>query len=88
MPAYYRDTVGRFLAEPLDALELTLHKAYESDRYKDLITTQITAWRSQIHDLKGALETLATSKYFNPTIGESLSNMWCPEKWGASTRCS
>ncbi len=57
MPAYYSDTVGRFLAKPLDALELTLHKAYESDRYKDLITTQITAWRSQIHDLKGALRS-------------------------------
>jgi hypothetical protein len=55
MPAYYADTVGRFLAEPLDTLELALHKAYESDRYKDLITTQITAWRCQIQDLKGAL---------------------------------
>lgn len=55
MPAYYADTVGRFLAEPLDTLELVLHKAYESDRYKDLIITQITAWRAQIQELKGAL---------------------------------
>jgi len=32
MPAYYADTVGNFRAAPLDRLELTLIKAYESDR--------------------------------------------------------
>ncbi len=52
MPAYYAQTVGNFLAEPLGSLELTLHKAYESDRYKDLITAQITSWRDQICSLK------------------------------------
>ncbi len=58
MPAYYADTVGNFRAAPLDNLELTLHKAYESDRYKDLITSQITAWRAQIQDLKDALRAV------------------------------
>ncbi|HKV79906.1 MAG TPA: hypothetical protein VJP02_17285 [Candidatus Sulfotelmatobacter sp.] len=38
MPAYYADTVGNFRAAQLDILELTLHRAYESDRYKDLIS--------------------------------------------------
>jgi hypothetical protein len=42
MPAYYADTVGNFQGAEVDSLELTLHKAYESDHYKDLITTQIT----------------------------------------------
>lgn len=55
MPAYYADTVSNFQASSLDSLELTLHKAYERDRYKDLITSQITAWRTQIQDLKEAL---------------------------------
>ena len=55
MPAYYADTVGNFQAAALDHLELTLTRAYESDRYKDLITSQLTTWRSQIQDLKNAL---------------------------------
>jgi Uncharacterized conserved protein (DUF2075) len=55
MPAYYADTVGNFQAASLDSLELRLHKAYEQDRYKDLITSQITAWRTQVQDLKEAI---------------------------------
>lgn len=69
MPAYYADTVGNFRAAPLDNLELTLTRAYESDRYKDLITTQLTAWRSQIQDLKDAL-------------GASELARFDPDNWG------
>jgi hypothetical protein len=55
MPAYYADTVGNFLKTHPDVLELTLTRAYESDRYKDLITTQIGVWRNQIGTLQAAL---------------------------------
>jgi len=71
MPAYYADTVGNFRAAPLDSLELTLIKAYESDRYKDLITTQLTAWRAQIQDLKNALAA-SDLEGFNPDNWGSL----------------
>ncbi|MFI5095996.1 MAG: hypothetical protein ACHQIK_21460 [Candidatus Acidiferrales bacterium] len=54
MPAYYADTVGRFQEAPLETLEHTLMRAYESDRYKDLITAQISSWRNQIKALKAA----------------------------------
>ena len=57
MPAYYADGVGNFRVASPDSVEQSLIRAYESDRYKDLITTQITAWRSQIQDLKDALGT-------------------------------
>lgn len=69
MPAYYADSVGSFRRAPLDALELTLTRAYESDRYKDLITTQITSWRSQIQTLKQAL-------------GDASLASFHPEEWG------
>lgn len=81
MPAYYADTVGGFLAEPLDTLELALHKAYESDRYKDLITTQITAWRSQIHALKGALGS-ADLETFQPSNWGIAVEFVVPRKMG------
>jgi len=81
MPAYYADTVGSFLAEPLDTLELVLHKAYESDRYKDLITTQITAWRSQIQALKGALES-ADLEAFQPGNWGIAVEFVVPRKMG------
>lgn len=68
MPAYYAETVGTFLAIPLENIELTLIRAYESDRYKDLITTQLTAWRSQIQDLKEALS--------NKCLQEFQPNNW------------
>jgi schlafen family protein len=55
MPAYYADTIGNFRNTPSDTLELQLTRSYESDRYKDLITAQITAWRNQISALKTAL---------------------------------
>jgi len=71
MPAYYADTVGNFRAGPLDNLELALHKAYEADRYKDLITTQITAWRTQIQDLKDAL-------------GSTDLETFQPDNWGVA----
>lgn len=69
MPAYYADSVGSFQRTPLDALELTLTRAYESDRYKDLITTQITSWRTQIQTLKEAL-------------GDSCLAAFHREEWG------
>jgi hypothetical protein len=69
MPAYFAHTVGNFRAASLDDLELALTRAYESDRYKDLITTQLTAWRSQIADLKGAL-------------GASDLESFDPDNWG------
>ena len=81
MPAYYADTVGSFLAEPLDTLELVLHKAYESDRYEDLITTQITAWRSQIQALKGALES-ADLEAFQPGNWGIAVEFVVPRKMG------
>jgi hypothetical protein len=55
MPAYYADTIGNFRATSVASLELRLHSAYEQDRYKDLITSQMVAWRAQIEDLKEAL---------------------------------
>jgi hypothetical protein len=69
MPAYYADGVENFRTASLDHLELTLTRAYESDRYKDLITTQITAWRSEIQDLKNAL-------------GSSVLEKFHPDSWG------
>src|SRR5579864_1474840 len=81
MPAYYADTVGNFLAEPLDNLELALHKAYESDRYKDLITTQITAWRNQIQDLKDAL-SIADLQRFQPENWGVAIEFVVPRKMG------
>jgi hypothetical protein len=69
MPAYYADSVGRFQRASLETLELTLTRAYESDRYKDLITTQISSWRAQIQTLKQAL-------------GDSCLAPFCPETWG------
>jgi len=53
----------------LETLELTLTRAYESDRYKDLITTQITSWRAQIQTLKQAL-------------GSSCLAQFRPDDWG------
>jgi hypothetical protein len=81
MPAYYADTVGNFRAATLDSLELTLHKAYESDRYKDLITTQITAWRSQIQDLKGALKSTDLQVFHPDTWGIAIEFV-VPRKMG------
>jgi len=69
MPAYYADSVATFQRASLDALELTLTRAYESDRYKDLITTQITSWRAEIQALKQAL-------------GDSRLAAFRPEQWG------
>lgn len=65
MPAYYAETVEKFRANSLDQLELTLTRAYESDRYKDLITTQITAWRDQLQNLRTAL-TASDLQRFHP----------------------
>ena len=69
MPAYYADYVGNFRAASSDNIEQSLVRAYESDRYKDLITTQLTAWRSQIQDLKDAL-------------GAPALEMFHPDSWG------
>jgi hypothetical protein len=52
MPAYYADSVGNFRETPSEALHHTLTLFYEADRYKDLITTQITSWRNEIQTLK------------------------------------
>ncbi len=69
MPAYYSDSVGNFLRTSLATLELTLTRAYESDRYKDLITAQITSWRAQIQTLKQALADPSLARFR-------------PEQWG------
>jgi hypothetical protein len=50
-------------------LELTLTRAYESDRYKDLITAQITSWRAQLQILKQA--------FADPCLAS-----FHPEEWG------
>ena len=81
MPAYYADTVGNFRAAPLDRLELTLIKAYESDRYKDLITTQLTAGRAQIQDLKNALAA-SDLEGFNPDNWGIAIEFVVPRKMG------
>ncbi|HEY6338655.1 MAG TPA: DUF2075 domain-containing protein [Candidatus Sulfotelmatobacter sp.] len=72
MPAYYANTVGTFLAEPLGDLELALHKAYELDRYKDLITSQMTAWRGQVQDLKLALALPSLERFQPHTWGIAI----------------
>src|SRR5947209_17395418 len=61
MPAYYAQTVVNFLSESTDSIELKLTRAYESDRYKELMTAQITAWRGEIEVLKDTLEALQAS---------------------------
>jgi Schlafen group 3, DNA/RNA helicase domain len=58
MPAYYASTVEAFQEMSLETLELTLTRAYESDRYKDLITAQISSWRNQIQALKKAFASI------------------------------
>jgi hypothetical protein len=69
MPAFYADSVANFQLTPVETLELTLHKAYESDRYKDLIVAQITSWRAQVLTLKQALSDLCLASFH-------------PEAWG------
>lgn len=69
MPAYYADSVGAFQRTPVETLEYTLHRAYESDRYKDLITSQITSWRAQIQTLKQA-------------FGDACLDRFHPDAWG------
>lgn len=69
MPAYFADSVSNFRSTSLDSLELALTRAYESDRYKDLITAQITSWRSQLETLKRALEAPCLTTFH-------------PEDWG------
>jgi hypothetical protein len=81
MPAYYADTVANFRAATLDRLELTLINAYESDRYKDLITTQLTAWRGQIQDLKNALATTDLERFHPETWGIAIEFV-VPRKMG------
>jgi Uncharacterized conserved protein (DUF2075) len=81
MPAYYADSVGNFRAASLDHLELTLTRAYESDRYKDLITAQLTAWRSQIRDLKDALDTETLAKFHPDSWGIAIEFV-VPRKMG------
>lgn len=81
MPAYYADTVGNFRAAPLGQLELALIAAYESDRYKDLITTQITAWRSQIQDLKDAFGTPNLERFSPDSWGIAIEFV-VPRKMG------
>jgi hypothetical protein len=81
MPAYYADTVKNFRLDSLDSLELRLTRAYESDRYKDLITTQLTAWRTQIQDLKGALEAHDLQRFHLDNWGIALEFV-VPRKMG------
>ncbi|HLW85002.1 MAG TPA: DNA/RNA helicase domain-containing protein [Candidatus Sulfotelmatobacter sp.] len=81
MPGYYADTAGSFLAIPSDQLELRLTRAYESDRYKDLITAQFAAWRDQIRDLKDALQSTDLAK-FNPDTWGIAMEFVVPRKMG------
>jgi len=69
MPAYYANSVGNFRTTTPDDLELALTRAYESDRYKDLMTAQLTAWRGQIQDLRDA-------------FGQPSLARFQPDKWG------
>ncbi len=57
MPAYYAETVRAFLSSASRDLESKLVAAYERDRYNELKTAQLTAWRDQIQTLKSALSS-------------------------------
>src|SRR5579864_2437728 len=81
MPAYYADIVGNFQVASVDSIELTLHKAYEADRYKDLITSQITTWRHQIQNLKDALGSPDLEKYQPANWGIAIEFV-VPRKMG------
>src|SRR5271157_923976 len=81
MPAYYADTVGRFQEAPLETLEHTLMRAYESDRYKDLITAQISSWRNQIKALKAAFSSADLAPFNTNNRGIAIEFV-VPRKMG------
>jgi schlafen family protein len=81
MPAYYADSVENFQLATVEILELTLTRAYESDRYKDLITTQITSWRNQIQALKQALADPCLAVFGPETWGIAIEFV-VPRKMG------
>ena len=57
VPAYYAESVSNFLHTPTSELVQQLTRAYEADRYKELMTAQFTAWREEIDSLKHAVES-------------------------------
>lgn len=59
MPAYYAKIVERFLTDPDSTVLAELTSGYALDRYAELKTLQIEAWRKQISTLRTALEFLA-----------------------------
>ena len=63
MPAYYADTIVHFMELAPNDVENRLIRGYESDRYKDLIVSQITAWRAQIEALKRLFTPAFVAKY-------------------------
>lgn len=61
MPAYCAKTVEEFLITPTAELVAVLTRAYEQDRYKDLMIAQFAAWRDEIELLKSTLNRVAAS---------------------------
>ncbi len=57
MPAYYAEDIQTFLETSSDELEYKLIKAYETDRFRELIIAQIGAWRDEIEALKSAFNS-------------------------------
>jgi hypothetical protein len=72
MPAYYAGTLRDFRAASPESLELHLMRAYEADRYKDLITAQITSWREQIKTLKNVFSSTELSVFDNDNWGIAI----------------
>jgi hypothetical protein len=68
MPAYYARSIEDFLEDTVESVELSLIRAYERDKYKDLITTAITVWRSEINVMRACLT--------NPKLGPYTTARW------------
>jgi hypothetical protein len=56
MPAYYRGTVHEFLVDPDTTVLASLASAYAQDRYAELKTLQIEAWKEQFATLRRELQ--------------------------------
>lgn len=56
MPAYYKATVEQFKTTLDSAVRDELTRGYARDRYRDLKSLQIDAWRKQIDVLRNVLE--------------------------------
>ena len=65
MPAYYSDLVQAFLHKKGEQIRDVLSSGYSADKYAELKTSQIDAWREEIQTLRSTFE--------NPTIAQICS---------------